>query len=138
MIELCCEYLSEKEIQSKKNFNVSTMQNTRNWKKEKHFLKNLSLPVQPLPRLSHRGASKHPCLYLELNIYIYIYIVRNIKFKDEILGNIRVLFETDDDCYVPRVLFEIDDDCHVPIKTKRAFNKNYIQYESNNGKYKNL
>ena len=41
-------------------------------------------------------------------------------------------------CYVPRVLFEIDDDCHVPIKTKRAFNKNYIQYESNNGKYKNL
>ena len=138
MIELCCEYLSEKEIQSKKNFNVSTMQNTRNWKKEKHFLKNLSLPVQPLPRLSHRGASKHPCLYLELNMYIYIYIVRNIKFKDEILGNIRVLFETDDDCYVPRVLFEIDDDCHVPIKTKRAFNKNYIQYESNNGKYKNL
>ena len=138
MIELCCEYLSEKEIQSKKNFNVSTMQNTRNWKKEKHFLKNLSLPVQPLPRLSHRGASKHPCLYLELNIYIYIYIVRNIKFKDEILGNIRVLFETDDDCYVPRVLFEIDDDCHVPIKTKRAFNKNYIQYESNNGKYTNL
>ena len=138
MIELCCEYLSEKEIQSKKNFNVSTMQNTRNWKKEKHFLKNLSLLVQPLPRLSHRGASKHPCLYLELNIYIYIYIVRNIKFKDEILGNIRVLFETDDDCYVPRVLFEIDDDCHVPIKTKRAFNKNYIQYESNNGKYKNL
>ena len=138
MIELCCEYLSEKEIQSKKNFNVSTMQNTRNWKKEKHFLKNLSLPVQPLPRLSHRGASKHPCLYLELNIYIYIYIVRNIKFKDEILGNIRVLFEADDDCYVPRVLFEIDDDCHVPIKTKRAFNKNYIQYESNNGKYKNL
>ena len=74
MIELCCKYLSEKEIQSKKNFNVSTMQNTRNWKKEKHFLKNLSLPVQPLPRLSHRGASKHPCLYLELNIYIYIYI----------------------------------------------------------------
>ena len=121
MIELCCEYLSEKEIQSKKNFNVSTMQNTRNWKKEKHFLKNLSLPVQPLPRLSHRGASKHPCLYLELNIYIYIYIVRNIKFKDEILGNIRVLFETDDDCYVPRVLFEIDDDCHVPIKTKRLY-----------------
>ena len=53
--------------------------NPENKKLEKRriFLKNPSLPVRLLPRPSHRGASKHRFLYLELKD---IDIVRNIEF----------------------------------------------------------